>query len=118
MIVPLPSASGLLVNGSGCLLMHATRETTGTTPATYRLFDGSGTGGELLLPVSLTAGQSTRDFVRRCVLPFRQGLFFQIVSGAVEGSVSVLVDHRCHDYWAQIEQQLISLTRPAPSVAV
>lgn len=105
-IVELPAASGQLVNTAGCLLLHATRETTGAAAAVYRFFDGAGTGGMMILPVSLTASQSTRDNFWRCVLPFRQGLYYQLVSGAVEGNVAVLLDHDCHGYWALIERAL------------
>lgn len=110
-VIPLPAASGALAANQGCLLMHATRETTGTAPAVYKLFDGSSANGELLLPVALSSGQSTRDNWWRCVMPFRQGLFYQLVSGTLEGSVAVLLDHPCDNYWHDVERQAIDAIR-------
>jgi len=104
--IELPPASGQLDNGSGCLLMHSTRETTGVGSAVYRFWDGSSTGGMLILPVSLTPGQSTRDTFTHHILPYRQGLFFQLVSGTIEGLVIVLNAHDCIEYWYKIEQEL------------
>lgn len=100
-VVELPTSSGQLVNTAGCLLLHATRETTGGAAAVYHLYDGSGTGGKLLLPVALSAGQSTRDSFMPHALPFKQGLWFNLDSGLVEGDVSVFLDHDCDVFWAE-----------------
>ena len=101
LVIELPAASGVLYNRAGCLLLHATRETTGTGSAVYRLYDGSNTGGKVVLPVSLTASESTRDFFGRCVIPFHQGLFYELVSGTIEGDVVVLTHHDCEAWWAR-----------------
>ena len=93
----LPGQSGQLLNTGGCLTVHATRETTGTTAAVYRLWDGSSAAGQLLLPVSLRAAESTRDDFRDHHYVFKTGLYYQLVSGTIEGAVSVLVDHECLD---------------------
>lgn len=99
----LPAASGLLTNLSGVLLLHATLETTGTSPAGYNLYDGDGAGGQLMLPIALSAGESTRDVFPRHLLPFYQGLYYDLTSGAVEGVVVVQVgewDELEAEYWA------------------
>ena len=103
----LPSASKQLVNTAGCLSVHATRETTGTTAAVYRLWDGSGANGTLILPVSLAASESTRDDFRDHHLTFEVGLYFELVSGTIEGSVSVLLDHECERMYAAILDQIL-----------
>lgn len=109
-IVDLPASSGQLVNTAGCLLLHATRETTGGAAAVYHLYDGSGTGGKLILPVALGGGQSTRDSFTAHAMPFLQGLWFNLDSGVVEGNVSVLLDHDCDAFWAEAYQLLRAAT--------
>lgn len=105
--IELPTASGQLINTGGCLVLHATRETTGSAAAVYRLWDGSTNAGKLLLPVSLSSGESTRDYIHAHHLSFTTGLYYELVSGALEGAVSVLCDHRCHDAWAWAVNQAL-----------
>ena len=94
--VNLPAASGILYNSDGCVVLHSTRETAGAA-AIYRLWDSDGNSGQLLLTVSLSANESTRDFFPRHYLAFHTGLYFELVSGALEGDVSFACDHRCRD---------------------
>lgn len=93
--VNFPPASGSILTTGGCLTVHASRETTGSAGAVYRLWDGSGPNGTLLLPISLTASESTRDDFYAHHLTFRVGLYYELVSGALEGQASVLVEHDC-----------------------
>lgn len=103
--IELPAASGLLINSAGCLVWHSTRETTGSAAAVYRLWDSNTNAGQQLLTVSLSSGESTRDYIQAHHLEFKTSLYFELVSGAVEGMVSVLCDHRCIDAWHwQMEQ--------------
>lgn len=105
-VVNLPATSGLLFNTGGCVVIHATRETAGAA-AVYRLWDSNNNTGQLLLTVSLSANESTRDFFPAHYLPFNTGLYFELVSGALEGDVSVGCDHRCADAWRwEIEHAL------------
>ena len=104
----LPSASKQLVNTSGCLTVHATRETTGTTAAVYRFWDGSKAQGTLILPVALSPGESTRDDFRDHHITFRVGLYYELVSGTLEGSVSVLVEHECERMYEAILSQILN----------
>jgi len=99
--ITLSAASKVLINTAGCVVVHATRETAGST-AVYRLWDSDSAAGALLLPVSLVANESTRDDFQPHHLPFNTGLYFELVSGTLEGSVTVMCDHRCHDalHWA------------------
>lgn len=85
-------SSGLLDNTAGRITWHAWRETTGTSPAVIRLWDGTGTGGKLLVPVSLLAGQSTRDYTGEHAMPYQTGLYLEVVSGTVEGQVLALAE--------------------------
>ena len=104
-VIELPASSGQLVNTAGCLLLHATRETTGAAAAVYHLFDGSSSAGKLILPISLNAGSSTRDAFHSWVLPFAQGLWFNLDSGQVEGLVSVLLDDGGDVFWTTVSEQ-------------
>lgn len=104
-IIPLPAASGILTNESGCLLFYAARETSGAAAATLRLRDGSTGAGTLILPVGLLSAGSSSSGFQRCAIPFRQGLFYELVAGAIEGSVSVLLQHSCDEYWARLAQE-------------
>lgn len=102
----LPSASGVIINTGGCLVVHATRETTGTTAAVYRLWDGDNNAGQLILPVSLSSSESTRDDFYTHHLTFKSGLYYELVSGTVEGSVTVLTDHDCENEIVRLIEML------------
>lgn len=93
--IVLPAESGLLINTGGCLVMHATQETSGSAAAHYQLLDGIDANGSLLVPVSLSADQSTRDMFPSHIIQFEVGLFYNLVDGAVEGAVSVRTMHDC-----------------------
>lgn len=78
-------------------------ESTGTAPATVRLWDGASTTGQLKDPISLSAGQSTRDYYKLYQYRYENGLFLEIVSGAVEGCVDVIP----WDKWPHHHEPLI-----------
>ena len=105
-VVPLPAASGVVVNTSGCLLAASVAESTGSAPAAYTLYDGSSSGGVPIMPVTLNANESIRDSWRHGVYHFRQGLYLNITLGAITGSVSVLLEHDDELFWAAVYQQL------------
>ncbi len=88
-VVPLaaPAASGQVVNIAGRITWFSLRESGGANPAVVRLYDGSGTSGKLMASISLQAAESTREWVGNHGLPFNGGLYLQVVSGAVEGSI-------------------------------
>lgn len=95
--IVLPATSGQLVNTGGCLVMHATHETTGSAAAHYQLLDGTDSSGSLLVPVSLSADQSTRDMFPSHIIQFEVGLWYELVDGAVEGAVSIRTHHDCDE---------------------
>lgn len=94
-VLNMPKASQVLFNGSGCVTFHSSRETSGAAVATYRLWDGGSAAGTLLLPVELAASESTRDGFFQHVLPFKTGLYFELVAGTIEGAVGICFDHNC-----------------------
>ena len=95
--IVLPAATGMLIGGPGCLVAHATQETTGSAAAHYRLWDGPPDSGNLLVPVSLSADQSTRDMFPSHIIKFSTDLWYELVDGALEGAVSVRVEHSCDE---------------------
>jgi len=108
----LGAASALAQSGGGCIVWHSTIETTGDTAAEYRLWDNTINGGTRLMSVALRGGQSTRDYIKRCHLPFRVGLYYEVVSGSIEGELSILIDHDCHDYWRLVaEAEAVALAQ-------
>jgi hypothetical protein len=91
-IEPQPaSATGLAVPGECLLAGWSFAESTGAAVATVDLFDGSGVGGAFLGRVDLAAGAS-REFA--CPYPgvhCENGLFVNVVAGAVLGAVYAVV---------------------------
>ena len=82
-LLPFPAgnASGVIDNAGGIIRWYAFRETSGVNPAIFDFYDGSGAGGQLLLPFSLAAGQSARDFVGSHLVPYYVGLYINVISG-------------------------------------
>ena len=97
-----------LVGGSGCVTWHSTYETTGTAAASYALYDQGTSSGQQLAYVTLSAGQSTRDYVALHALPFLGGLWLDVVSGSVGGSITAWVDHVCED-WVEHQHKAIEV---------
>lgn len=64
-------------------------ETTGSAAATVEVYDGQDATGELLTVISLSSGQSTRDWVDRQGLEVRIGMFLRVTAGSVRGALWV-----------------------------
>jgi hypothetical protein len=80
---PLQSAAGRLVG-------YALVEATGAASAEIDFYDGRTiNGGALFLPVALNAGESCRDWFGPAGIAFEHGLWAQIVSGSVRGTVFI-----------------------------
>ena len=94
-----------LVGGPGCVTWHSVYETTGSAAASYGLFDSGVGAGQELAYVTLSAGESTRDFIGLHALPFLGGLYFKQETGAVAGSITAWVDHVCEE-WYELERAL------------
>lgn len=86
-----------LVHGPGCVTWHSTYETTGSATASYQLFDGNTRNGPSLMYVTLSSGQSTRDYIGLHCLPFVEALHYVLESGAVAGTLIAWVDHTCEE---------------------
>lgn len=85
--VPATSQSAAVDGSSGRLVFYSWRETSGAAKAVFRLWDGSSNQGVMLLTFSLDPGESVREIPGMHTLPYEVGLFLEIVSGTVEGSL-------------------------------
>lgn len=91
-ILPIsgPAQSGVVDGAGGRIVYWAWRETSGATSATFRLWDGSNNGGALIAPITLQPNESVREFPGFHSLPYRVGLFLEVLSGSVEGQITVV----------------------------
>ena len=97
-----------LVHGPGCVTWHSTVETTGSATAEYYIFDGSTRNGVYLAYVTLSAGQSTRDYIGLHCLPFVESLHVNVVSGSISGAFIAWVDHTC-EHELDLQHDLLRL---------
>lgn len=88
------NGSGAIATGRTRFAGLALRETAGA-PAVVRIRDGVDTQGGIVWPVSLAAGESIRDYLPvDSAIKLNNGLYVEIVSGTVEGTVLVVADFR------------------------
>jgi hypothetical protein len=88
--ITFPATGSQKVLGPGSLLMGwALLETGGVAGATVEVWDGQDATGQLLVPITLLAGQSTRDWLAGDGVLSQSGLFLNVVSGTVRGVVWV-----------------------------
>lgn len=109
--VQFPAASGQLIGEAGCLVWHSSFESSGSASAQYSLWDGTTNAVNRLMVVTLSAGQSTRDYAHAHHIPFYGGLFYHLDSGAVGGNVIVLIAHNCMAHWRVEQQKLEDVAR-------
>lgn len=79
--------SGVVLSGRGVLRGYSFRETSGTAAAVLRVRAGFNATANLIASVSLVAGESVRDYFGESGLRADTGLYVEVVSGVVEGSV-------------------------------
>lgn len=85
------SRSQTLAFSAGQLMSYSVRETAGAR-AVFRLRDGSDSSDPtgILQTVSLAPGESARESFQPYGIGFAYGLYFELLSGQVEGSVQVM----------------------------
>lgn len=81
---------GLLAPGDGLLAGFNVRETSGTTSALVKFHDGYDANAPLIGVASLAPNESVRDWYLPGSIPYRYGLYVNIVTGAVEGLLYTL----------------------------
>jgi hypothetical protein len=87
-VTPAPVVAGQLVTGPGGyagVALHV----TGAAAAKVRLWDGTSAAGTIIDSIELAASgvDSWASFVLNGAVRFATGLFVEIVSGGVEGSI-------------------------------
>jgi len=108
--VTATTQSGMLVTGACRVLFHAFKESTGSAPAAYNLTDGNATGAKVILPITLGANESTRDWLGNKGLEVQDGVYFQLVSGSVIGNIQVVMED---EYQADQQRLLAALQASA-----
>lgn len=94
-VIPVPiaaTAAGLAITARPCRLYGwSLVETTGAAIAACDLIDGGAAAGTEITPITLSAGQSTRDWLGRPGLLVQSGLFLNVTAGTVRGAVWILL---------------------------
>lgn len=85
------SQSGTLSFSPGQIAGYSIRETAGAR-AVLRFRNGPETDREqnILLTISLAAGESARDWFMPTGIPFDLGLYVEVVSGTIEGAAQIM----------------------------
>lgn len=85
------SDQGITLNTRARYKGFAIRETGGAT-AVVRIYDNTAASGTLIDTISLTSGESRSEFLHGEGIALQTtGLYVDIVSGSVEGSIRVSV---------------------------
>lgn len=87
--VPGPGATAQLTTGAGRIVGFSAAETSNSASAAFRLWDAQGAAANLLMTMTLSAGQSVGDSFAGHPWPFYSGVYFDLVSGAVEAVIYV-----------------------------
>lgn len=72
---------------ANALVGYGIRNLSDVDPATVLLRDGGDNAGDLVMPLVLAPAESARDWFGPGGLGLSQGLFVDVVSGAVDGAV-------------------------------
>lgn len=86
---PVPVAPGGAIGGYVILYGYSLQESTGLAGAQVNLFDGADTTGLRAIPIPLGPGMAAEDWFGPQGVHFRSGVFAQIATGAVVGSIFI-----------------------------
>lgn len=81
------TADTQVYKGPCVLYGWAWAETTGGAGSSLDLYDGNDAGGALIVPLTLTSGQSTRDTFAFPGIAVRTGLFIDFLTGSTKGTL-------------------------------
>lgn len=88
--LPVPLSGGLMAPGKRVFAGFAFREASGTAGAVVNIRDGYDANARLVCPLTLAANESVRDFTTTVGIQLLQGLYVEIASGTVQGTVYTL----------------------------
>lgn len=83
------TAGKKLDSRNGILIGIAVLETTGAAPAKLLFHDGQDATGAVIVPYTLLANESARDAWAPLGWVYENGLYVEVVSGSIDGSVLV-----------------------------
>lgn len=88
--IPTITAGQQVYLGPAVLYGWAFEETTTSAVARLNLYDGTANTGKLVVPISLSADQSTRDYLPGNGVEIRTGVFLDVTAGSIDGSVWIV----------------------------
>ena len=83
----LNGASQQMFTTPAILFGFAVANASGSATAELDIYDATGTGGAPLFPITLAANESTREWFGERGLLMHSGIFLNVSSGEVKGSV-------------------------------
>ena len=83
------------------IFFHSFRETTLVSRAVYQILDGL--AGQLIMSVSLAPGESTRDYLGSDGLSVSNYIYFNLVSGSVEGNLAMITETEYQGRFDKVE---------------
>ena len=89
-VVPVNIKIG--ITGYVVLYGYSVKESTGTASAEVDLLNGASSAGDLAIPITLSAGQSTEDWFGPQGLHMPGGVYQNVTSGSIAGSLFVCLD--------------------------
>lgn len=92
------TADRQLTTFGGTYMGHSVKEPTDAAGASVELYDGTGVSGQLFLPLTLVANESTRDWYPLPGIPIDSGIFLHVINGEVSGCIYLGVADRDRDH--------------------
>lgn len=90
-VIPVPfgpiTVGAIPLTGDCLLIGWAVKESTGTASCSFDIFDGIDATGTRVAPVTLSPGQSVRDWTTAPGIDLKVGVFIRVNSGQVEGTL-------------------------------
>ena len=114
-LFPASSAGLVALGGSGLLVGIGVRETAGAAAA-FDVLDGTTSGGNVIVPYTLAANQSVREWFAPWGIDFTNGLFVNITAGTVRGALYVIPTELADLPGADIEYQVGPSATPIRSL--
>lgn len=75
------------ISRGGRLYGWSFEETTGAAVAQLELIDGSSDSGDRIVPITLLANESTRDWLGRPGIQITRGVYLKVVAGSVRATI-------------------------------
>lgn len=87
--VPATTSGQPILAGDSLLCGYSIKESTGTAPAEFQIYDGSSNNGQLVLDVTLLAGQSVVEELPFPGVYLGNGMQLVVTVGSVSGAIWV-----------------------------